>query len=62
MKSINPIQKYPHIIVSFACIVSINTCYKIFISNEFLTSFGIFTTVKLSKYITFLAFRYKAIQ
>ena len=31
-KSINPIQKYPHIIES--CLYSINICCNIFISNE----------------------------
>ena len=49
MKSTNPIQKYPHIIESYACMNA-------------LISFGICSTLKLSKYVTFLAFTYKAIQ
>ena len=48
IKSINPIQKYPHIIESYACIL------KIFVSMFLLPiivliSFGIYSTLKLSK-------------
>ena len=32
IKSINPIQKYPHIIESYACILKI--CFYVFITNE----------------------------
>ena len=46
--SISPIQKYPHIIESYACIL------KIFVSMFLLPiivliSFGIYSTLKLSK-------------
>ena len=34
MESIHPIQKYPHIIKPYACILQ-NICHNIFISNEF---------------------------
>ena len=48
IKSINPIQKYPLIIESYACIL------KIFVKNvdwsiNFLISFGMCSTPKLSK-------------
>ena len=46
MKSIKPIQKYPRVLFSM----------------NFLVSFGICSTPKLSKYVTFLVFKYKAIQ
>ena len=58
-KSINPIQKYPHIIES--CLYSIFAVIFLF-PMKFLISFEICSTPKLSKYITFLAFTYKPIQ
>ena len=48
MKSVNPIQKYPRIIESYACIL-FNIRYNTFTSYEFLTSFGTCSTPKLLK-------------
>ena len=59
MKSINPIQKYPHIIESCACILQIFVIF-LFLMN-FLISFGICSNPKLSKCVTFLGFAYKGI-
>ena len=61
LKSINPIQKCPHIIESYAFILQMFAVIFLFPKN-FPISFGIRSTQKLSKYITFLAFAYKAIQ
>ena len=61
MKPINPIQKYPHIIESYACTLQIFVVIFFFPMN-FVTSFGICSTPKLSKYVTFLVFTYKTIQ
>ena len=51
IKSINPIQKYPHIIESYACILKIFAIMFLLLIN-FLISFEICSTPKLSKYIT----------
>ena len=59
MKSINPIQMYPHIIESYACTLQIAIEMFLFPMN-FIISFGICSTPKLSKYVSFLAFTYKA--
>ena len=61
IKSINPIQKYSHITELYACIL------KIFVtiadlSINFLISFGICSTPKLSKQVTILFNAYKSIQ
>ena len=61
IKSINPIQKYPHITESYACIL------KIFFATtdlwiNILISFGICPTSKLSKWVTLLFNAYKVIQ
>ena len=61
MKSINPIQKYLHIIESYTCILQIFVAIFSFPIN-FLTSFGIYSTPKLLEYVTFLPLTYKAIQ
>ena len=61
LKSVNPIQKCPHIIESYAFILQMFPVIFLFPKN-FPISFGILSTQKLSKYITFLAFAYKAIQ
>ena len=60
IKSINLIQKYPHITESYACIL------KIFVSMfllliHFLISFGMCSTPKLSNYVKGLVFTYNAI-
>ena len=48
IKSINPIQKYSHIIESYACILK--TCVTtVDLSINFLISFGMCSTPKLSK-------------
>ena len=57
MKSVNPIQKYSHIIKSYACILIIFVIIILFPMN-FLTSFGICSTKKLSRYVTSPAFAY----
>ena len=59
-KSINPIQKYPHIIESDAYIPQIFVIFLFPIN--FIISFGICSTQKLSKTVTFLELTYKAIQ
>ena len=41
---------------------SINICYYIFVCLNFLISFGICSTPKLSTYIMLLQFTYKAIK
>ena len=61
MKSINPIQNHPHFIESYACILWIFVIICLFQMN-FLISFGICSIPKLSKYVTFPAFTYNAIQ
>ena len=48
MKSINPIQKYPHIIESYACILKV-FAITIDLSINILISFGICSNEKLSK-------------
>ena len=65
IKLINPIQKYPHITESYACILKmfvtiVNLLVDLLIS--FFISFGICSTPKLSKYVTVLVFTYNAIQ
>ena len=55
IKSINPIQKYPHVIEWYAFILQIFVMIFLFPMN-FVISFGIYSTPKLSKYLTFLAF------
>ena len=48
IKSINPIQKYPHIIESYACILKIFV-FMFLLPINVLISFGIFSTPKESK-------------
>ena len=48
IKSINPIQKYPHIIESYACILKMFVLMFLFLINV-LISLGICSTPKLSK-------------
>ena len=48
IKSANPIQKYPHTIASYACILKIFVII-IDLSINLLISFGICSTPKLSK-------------
>ena len=48
MKSINPVQKYPHITESYACILKIFVA-AIDLSINTLISFGICSTPKLLK-------------
>ena len=50
IKSINPIQNYVHITESYACILQIFVMIFLF-PIIFSTSFGIFSTPLLSKYI-----------
>ena len=61
IKPINPIQKYPHIIESYACILKIFVVIFLMPIN-FLISCGICSTLKPSKYVTLSLFLYKAIQ
>ena len=61
MKSINPVQNYQHIVESYACTLQIFIIMFLFPAN-FLVSFGVCPTLKLSKYVTLLSFIYKAIQ
>ena len=61
IKSMNSIQKYPHLIEWCACILYIFVIIFLF-PLSFLVSFGICPTLKLSKYITLLPFTYKSIQ
>ena len=61
IKSINFLQKYPHIIESYVSILQIFVMIFLFPMN-FLISFGICSSPKLSKNITLLPFTYKAIQ
>ena len=48
IKSINPIQKYPHIIESYACILKIFV-FMFLLPINVLISFGICSTPKESK-------------
>ena len=57
----NLIQKYPHIIESFACILNMFVFMSLFPIN-LLISLGICSTPKRSKYIISLFYVYKAIQ
>ena len=61
IKSIIPIQKYPHIIESYACILKLFAIMFILFLIFFI-SFGIYSTPKLPKYVTVLVFTYNAIQ
>ena len=61
IKSINPIQKYPHITESYACILKM-LAIMFFLLMIFLISFGICSTPKLSKYVTVLLFTDNAIE
>ena len=62
IKSINPIQKYPHITESYDYILKIFAIMFLLLLVKFLISFGMFSTPKLSKYVTVLVFTYNAIQ
>ena len=48
IKLINPIQKYPHIIESYACILKI-FAITFLLPINFIISLGIYSTSKLSK-------------
>ena len=61
IKSTNPIPKYLHITESYACILKIFASMFLLPIN-FLISFGIRSTQKLSKQVTLLFNAYKAIQ
>ena len=61
IESINPIRKYPHIPESYACILKMFACMFLLPIN-FLISFGIYSTSKLSKQVTLLFQEYRAIQ
>ena len=54
-------QKDLHIIEPYACVLLIFVIKFLFPMN-FLICFGICSTPRLSKYVIFLAFTYKAIQ
>ena len=60
IKSINLLQKYPHITESYACILITFVTVLLLLMN-FLTSFGMCSTPKLSKYVTILVFTYNSI-
>ena len=61
IKSINPIQKYPHMIESYVCILNIFVSMFLLPIN-ILISFRIFSTPKLSKWVRLLCNAYKVIQ
>ena len=61
MKSINPMQKYPHITESYVCILKIFAIMFLLLINFFI-SFGMCSPPKLSKYVTVLVFAYNTIQ
>ena len=61
IKSINPIQKYPHITESYACILKMFVIMFLLLIN-FLISFAICSTPTLSNYVIVLKFTYNAIQ
>ena len=61
IKSTNPIQKYPHITESYACILKMFALMFLLLTNA-LISFGICSAPKESKYVTSLLFTYKATQ
>ena len=61
IKSINPIQKYPHITESYACVLKMFAVMFLLLRN-FLISFGMCSAPKLSKYVIVLVFTHNAIQ
>ena len=61
IKPMNPIQEYPHITESHACILKIFATIFLLLIN-FLISFGMRSIPKLSKYVAVLLFTYKANQ
>ena len=61
MKSINPIQKYLHIIESYACILKIFV-FMFLLPINVLISFGICSNPKESKQVTSLFYTCKATQ
>ena len=61
IKAINPIQNYPNVTASYACILKIFVIMLLLPMN-FLISFGMCSTPKLSKYVTLSFNEYKAIQ
>ena len=65
IKSINPIQKYPHITESYACILKIfvtTVNLSVDLLKNLLISFGICSNPKPSKNVIVLALTYNAIQ
>ena len=62
MKSINSIQKYRHIIKSYACILQILFTIFFVYYDYFIFFWNLCPTQKLSKYTIFFALTYKAIQ
>ena len=61
IKWINPVQKYPQIIESYACILKIFALIFL-LSINYLISFGICSTPKESKQVTSLLFTHKGNQ
>ena len=61
IKLINPRQKHQHIIESIACILKILVMMFLLLMN-FQISFGVYSTLKLLRYVTLSPFSYKAIQ
>ena len=61
IKSINPIQNYPHIIKSCACILKI-LAFMFSLLINVLISFRICSTPKVLEYVTSVLRTYKAIQ
>ena len=61
IKSIKPIQKYPHIIESYACILKIFVLMFLLLMNA-LISLGICSTPKELKQVTLLFYTYNATQ
>ena len=62
IKSIKPIQKYPHSIESYDCILKTFVVIDTEQSINVLISFGICSTPKESKYVTLVLRTYKATQ
>ena len=53
IKSMNPVQQYPHIIESYACILKVFVT-TVDLSINLLISFGLCSTPKLSILVTLL--------
>ena len=66
LKSINPIQKYPHFIEFYTCILKIFVVIvdplPVLLPMDFFICFGMCSTSKLPKDVFVLSLEYRAIQ